>query len=416
MKSGNWHLVVCGATHETSSVKEREPIQLRKEEAVAANAVLGGLDAVMESAVVATCNRIEFYFVTDRETDPLDVVSAFYRRFKALDVEPHRGLFQVRTGTRAAEHLFRVAAGVDSVVIGENQILGQIKGAYSSACAVKSAGKVIHRLFHQAFRVGKRVRSDTGIGRGACSVSTAAVEMILDAVQALEEPAILFVGINQMIELAARRLARVDGARLAFANRTAAKAREFAKGLGSVEAKGFGLEALPELLAGVDVVISCTSSPVPVITRGTMEEAAVRRGSAGRAGRVLLIVDLAIPRDVEPNAAVDGAGTEAMTVHDMEDIKRFVSDRQQQRRSEIPQAEEIIDRKLDEFDYWYGHIQHEPHYNGNGRSMEAIREEELAPIIEQLSPQLQRQLTSATRRLVKRVAKAATKPSGEQSE
>ena len=103
-------------------------------------------------------------------------------------------------------------------------------------------------------------------------------------------------------------------------------------------------------------------------------------------------------------------------MRDMEDIKRFVADRQQQRRSEIPQAEEIIDRKLDEFDYWYGHVQYEPHYNGNGKSMEAIREEELAPIIEKLPPELQKQLNSATRRLVRRVAKAATKPSGGQSE
>jgi glutamyl-tRNA reductase len=420
MDSGNWQLVVCGATHASSSLEQREPIQLRTEEIVAANAIFCELDAVMESAVVATCNRVEFYFVAARETDAFDVVSAFYRRFKQLDVEPHRGLFHVRTGMGAAERLFRVAAGVDSVVIGENQILGQIKTAYSSACAVRSAGKVIHRLFHQAFRVGKRVRSDTGIGKGACSVSTAAVEMISGKVGALESPAILFVGINQMVQLAARRLARMNGVRLTFANRTPAKAREFATGFRAAQARGFGLDRLPELLAEADVVISCTSSPGPVITRGTMEEAATLRRSMGRdmdrAGRGLVIVDLAIPRDVEAESEAVGGGSAAVTVYDMEDIKRFVADRQQQRRSEIPQAEEIIGRKLDEFNYWYGHVQYEPLYNGNGRLMEAIREEELAPIIEKLPPALQKQLNGATRRLVHRVAKAAIKPSGGRSE
>jgi glutamyl-tRNA reductase len=397
MEAGMWQLVECGATHESSSVEEREPVQLRAEEAVAANALFGELDAVLESAVVATCNRVEFYFVAARETNPFEVVADFYRRFNGLELRPHRGLFNIRTGIGAAEHLFRVAAGVDSVVIGENQILGQIKAAYSTACAVGSAGKVIHRLFHQAFRVGKRVRSDTAIGRGACSVSTAAVDLILEALGPVEDPTVLFVGVNQMIQLAARRLARQGVSRFRFANRTAPKAREFAKDFAHADARGYGLDDLPALLSQAHAVISCTSSPDPVITRDMLKGA----------DRGLVVVDLAIPRDVE--AVADGVegGAPPVTIYNLEGIKRFVSDRQAQRKSEIPRAEEIIERKLDEFDYWYGHVQYEPYNNGGDRTLEEIREEEVAPIIDKLPPELRRQFDRATRRLIERVSKAA---------
>jgi glutamyl-tRNA reductase len=409
MKVGNWQLVVCGVTHQSASVEEREPLQLAADETARANATFGALPEVMESAIVSTCNRVEFYFVAQREADPLDVVASFYREFKGLDLGGRRGLFRARKGRPAAEHLFRVAAGIDSMVLGENQILGQVKAGYSSACAVKSAGKVIHRLFHQAFRVGKQVRSDTGIGKGACSVSTAAVEMLQDTLRGLERPAILFVGVNQMIHLAAKRLAQADGVRLFFANRTAARARELAAGFAGVGAEGYGLDDLAGLVAGADIVVSCTSSPAPVITRELVEKAAARRG-----GRGLTIVDLAVPRDVEVPAG--GYREPAVTVSDLEDVKRFVARRQQRREMEIPRAEEIIERKLDEFEYWYGHVQYEPIYNGGGRRVESITEEELSPIIERLPPELREELNQAARRLVSRLVRDVRRSSDDESE
>jgi len=412
MKTGTWQLCLCGATHQSTSLEQREPLQLQGDDIARANALFGTIDGVMESAIVPTCNRVEFYFVAARDRDPFEIVSEFYSRFKDLDLKPYRNLFRVEKGKRAAEHLFRVSAGIESMVLGENQILGQVKSAYSSACAVKSAGKVIHRLFHQAFRVGKRVRSDTGIGQGACSVSTAAVEMLSDTVRSIERPMIVFVGINQMIQLAAKRMAQVDGARLSFANRTVAKARSFAAAVGGAEAAGHGLEELPDLMATADIVISCTSSPEPVITREMLANAAARRS-----GRPLTIVDLAIPRDVDViSGAPQRDRTAMITVSDLEDVKRFVAARQQQRQEAIPRAEEIIERRLDEFDYWYGHVQHEPIYNGAKGTAESIMKEELAPIIEKLNPEMREELNRATRRLVERVAKVARQSSDDQPE
>jgi glutamyl-tRNA reductase len=404
MKSGNWRLVVCGASHKTSSLEQREPIQIGADETAAANALFGGLPEVLESAIVSTCNRVEFYFVTGRHNDPFDVVAGFYREFRGLELAPYSELFHADSGRRAADHLFKVAAGIDSMVLGENQILGQVKTAYSSACAVKSPGKIIHRLFHQAFRVGKRVRTDTEVGKGACSVSTAAVEMLAADLESLKEPSIVFVGVNQMIDLAAKKLAQIDGARLAFANRTPEKATVFA---GKFGARGFGLDRLPALISDADVIVSCTSSPDPVITRRVIDEA-----TENRPDRRLIIMDMAIPRDVD--APKDD--NSVVEVNDLEDVKRFVEDRQQQRELAIPQAEEIIERRLDEFDYWYGHVLHEPIYNGRSDALENIRREELAAIIDQLPEELQNQLNQATRRIVDRVIKVTDRSAVRRSE
>ena len=193
MNPSSKRLVVCGVTHQTSTLEEREPLQVGTDELARANTVFARLPQVTESAIVSTCNRIEFYFVTARDQEPLDIVAAFYKELKGLDLEPYRRLFEARKSTHAAEHLFRVATGIDSMVVGETQIFGQIKDSYASACAVKSAGKVIHRLFHQAFRVGKQVRTDTEMGKGACSVSTATVELLKSKLSIHDRPVILFV-------------------------------------------------------------------------------------------------------------------------------------------------------------------------------------------------------------------------------
>lgn len=395
MKSGNWRLVVCGVTHKTSSLEQREPLQLGADDLPEANALFSGLPQVLESAIVSTCNRGEFYFTLERKHDPFEVVSVFYDKYKGLDILPYKDLFQTRRGRHVADHMFRVAAGIDSMILGENQILGQIKDAYSSACAVKSAGKVVHRLFHQAFRVGKQVRADTDISKGACSVSTAAVDMVKDTLQAIEKPTILFVGINQMISLAAKRLAQVEGCRLLFANRTVEKAVTFATAL---DAEGYGLERIPELMTQADVVIGCTSSPEPIVTREMMSDVVTRRS-----GRRVVIVDMAIPRDFD----VPKNWNSSVEVNDLEDIEQFVKDRQNQRELAIPQVEEIIERRLDEFDYWYGHVLHEPIYNGRSNTVDSIREEELAAILKKIPPELHGEVDQVTRKIVDRVIRVA---------
>ena len=395
MKSVGRRLVMCGINHKYSTLEQREPLQIGHDELAPANSQFSRHPQVLESLVVSTCNRVEFYFVTGRDQDPFEIVSDFFRDFKKIDIRPLAENFRSRKGPHAADHLFRVAAGIDSMVLGENQIVSQLKEAYSSACAVKAAGKVIHRLIHQAFRVGKQVRSDTEMGKGACSVSSAAVGLLNSKIDTLTKPSILFIGVNQMIKLAASRIHLADSPTFKFANRTEARAVAFAE---KFEGQGFGLDKLPELMTEADVVFTCTSSTEPIITRPMVESTL-----AARNGRRLIVIDLAIPRDVdyphENNSTIE--------VYDLEDIKEFVRNQQEKREQAIPQAEEIIDRKLTEFNYWWQHVKQEPLYSGQEDAIEEIRTEEIKALLEKVPPELKSELEETTRRLVRRVANAA---------
>jgi len=397
MNSAGKRLVVCGITHQTSTVEEREPLQIGHEEIAHANVLFAGLPQVQESLIVSTCNRVEFYFITGRDQDPFGAVADFYRQFKKLDVTPLSGLFQTKKATHAADHLFRVASGIDSMVVGETQVFGQLKEAYASACAVKSAGKVIHRLFHQAFRVGKQVRSDTEMGKGACSVSSAAVELLRTKFARDERPAILFIGINQTIKLAATRCRRIHHSRYRFINRTLDKAQQFARRFGG---DGFGLDRLAESIAGADVVISCTSSPEPIITSAIVEKA-----MTDRTDRRLIILDLAIPRDAD----YPKDHRSDVEVLDLEDIKAFVQRQRDKREAAIPQAEEIIKQKVEEFNYWWRHVKEEALYNGNGNKIQSIVEDELTTLLDKCPPELRNEVSLVARRIAERAARVGNR-------
>lgn len=400
MPMANWKLIACGLNHHNSELSEREPLQIGRESIAEANAILGKLPGVLESVIVSTCNRAEFYFVLEKSAIPMDVILSFYAQFSNQQISHLVDRFFELQRRDAIEHLFRVAAGIDSMVVGETQILGQLKHAYSSACSVKSAGKIIHRLFHQAFRVGKAVRTDTELGKGACSVSGAAVSLLKSRMGDDLDRSILFVGVNQMISLAAAGLSRGDQSRFAFANRTVEKAAALAA---KFDASSHSLDELPKLIAKADIIVTCTSSPVPIIAKDMIPPLADR-------DRKLIIMDLAIPRDVETELD----SMDSLEVFDLDDVKTFVAQNQEQVMKSIPEAEAIIERKLDEFIYWYSHVLHEPLYNGFLDTFEAIRHEEFGPVMKKLTPELQFAVDKASRRLINRLltmkVRAETEP------
>jgi len=391
MPPGNWQLVVCGTDHKSSTLEHREPLQIGHEEIAAAHSIFGDLPGVHESTIISTCNRIEFYFVTGKDREPIELVKSFYRQFRNLDISGLLNLYFTKKNKHAADHLLRVCAGLESMVIGENQILGQVKESYSSACAVRTAGKVIHGLFHQAFRVGKQVRTDTEMGKGACSVSSAAVEMLQARANNIDQPNVLFIGVNQMIYLAASGIIDLEHGDLFFVNRTLEKADALAA---KFKGTGHALEQLPTLMQKADIVISCTGSPEPIISSPLIDKVA----SSKRTDK-LLIIDLAIPRDVEIGPALPPN----IEIWDLEDVKRHVSEHQQKRELAIPLAEEIIERKLNEFMYWFDHVRHEPLYNGLADSFEAIRVGEIEPLLNKLPDDLKAELEITSKALVKKL-------------
>ena len=391
MAPGNWQLVVCGTDHKLSTLEQREALQIGHDQIAAAHSIFGDLPGVYESVIISTCNRIEFYFVTGKDREPFESIKSFYLKFRSLDISELGDRFFSRKNKHAADHLLRVCAGLESMVIGENQILGQVKEAYSSACAVKTAGKVIHRLFHQAFRVGKQVRTDTEMGKGACSVSSAAVEMLKVHANNMVKPRVLFIGVNQMISLAASGISDLEHGELFFANRTLEKARALAA---KFNATGYSLTQLPPVIEKADIIISCTGSPEPIINSKIIDKVAL----AKRTGK-LLIIDLAVPRDIE----IGDTLPPNLEIWDLEDVKRHASEYQQKRELAIPFAEEIIDYKLDEFLYWFDHVRHEPIYNGLADSFEAARAEEIEPLLNRLPDELKGELVKTSKALIKKL-------------
>ncbi|MFH2036924.1 MAG: glutamyl-tRNA reductase [Candidatus Zixiibacteriota bacterium] len=396
MAIGNWQLILCGIDYNTTSVEEREPLQLGRTDMAGAHSALSEIEGVMEATIVSTCNRIEFYFVARNEYEPFGIVTSFYKQFSNIDIKPLMGKFYILRNNHAAKHLFRVASGIESMVLGENQIMGQLKEAYSSACAVKSAGKIMHRLFHQAFRIGKQARSDTEMGKGACSVSSAAIELLKTRLDQFDNPKILFIGINQMIALAATGLVKLDCRNFIFANRTASKAKTFAE---QFQAEGFGLENISSLLARADIAITCTGAKHPIITRELIDR------HPESLEKPLLILDMAIPRDTD----LETDKERNLEVLDLEAVQEFVKDQQQKRQQAIPQVESIIEQKIDEFRYWFNHVRHEPLYNGLTETFEQIRREEMLKLSEEYTSGQLEEIAKATKRITDRLLQIKVK-------
>jgi glutamyl-tRNA reductase len=235
------------------------------------------------------------------------------------------------------------------------------------------------------------------MGKGACSVSTAAVELLREKFDSNERPSLLFIGVNQMIRLAATRCRRMHHSHCWFANRTFEKAEAIARKFDSEPRR---LDQLNELLVLTDVVITCTSSPDPIINAEMIDTAISQRD-----GRRLTILDLAIPRDVEYTS-----GNSALVeVLDLEDIKAFVNHQQQKRQDAIPQAEEIIEQRLKEFNYWWRHVKEEALYNGNGGRIAAIVTDELNSVLDKCPPELRNELSLAARRIAERAARVGSR-------
>jgi glutamyl-tRNA reductase len=398
MSIGNWNLIVGGINHKTASLEMREPLQISRDEFADVHDRLVDYEEILEAVVLSTCNRIEFYLVLTRGVKPFEIIKRFYSDFKETDISHLENKFYFRKNKHAADQIFRVTSGVDSMVLGENEILGQAKEAYSSACAVKSAGKIIHRLFHQAFRVGKEVRTDTEMGKGACSVSSAAIELLKTRLNEFERPVFLLVGVNQMISLAATSLAKLDYNNFIFANRTRENADLLAK---RFRAESHSLDQLDNLLARADVCITCTGSSRPVVTRAMIDE------HPESFEKPLLVLDMAVPRDTD----FESDQAKGVEVLDLDNIQKFVRNQQEKRLEAVPEAEKIINHRMNEFMYWFNHVRHEPLYNGLEDTFEEIRQKELSPVFNNLPPDLKDEINRATRSMINKLLQVKVRAS-----
>jgi glutamyl-tRNA reductase len=386
-----WYLAVCGINHKSASISERAPLALGHEDFAQAHLELMNFENVYEAVAVSTCNRVEYYLVLDREIEPFSVIRHFYINFRKLDISELEEKFYIKKELLAVEHLFGVVGGLDSMVLGESQIFGQIKESYSSACAIKTAGKIIHHMFHQAFRTGKIVRTHTELTGGVSSVSGAAVKMLKEKINGNKELPILFIGANQMIHLAASSLHKSGYRKFTFVNRTESKAIELAEKYGG---QGYSLTEVGNLLNDIDVIITCTGATEPIL-----DESDLKPVIEANPDKKLLVMDMAIPRDV---AEVDSF-SERLRIFDLEDVDKFLKSNQRKRAEAIPTAEKIIDRKLSEFGHWYEHAQSEPLTVRVEYALERIRKEEIAEIAKYLDPETTKKIENFSTRLIQRL-------------
>jgi glutamyl-tRNA reductase len=333
---GGIDLLVMGLSHRTAPLSVRERLAVSAEQVGETVRALVGLGSVREAALLSTCNRVEVYAASP---DPDAAIAALRRDFAARagtsesELSPH---LYVRIDVEAVHHLFRVASSLDSQVLGEPQILGQVKQAHDSALAAGVAGSVLGACFSGAFRIARRVRRETEIARNPVSLSSVAIEYGRKIFDGFVGRTVLLVGAGKMADLAARSL-RGHGAELLVTNRTEARAIELA---GRIGGRVHPFTDLEGALIQADIVIASTGARQPLLTR-----ALVARAHKRRRGRPLFLIDIAVPRDVEAGCAEIAD----VFVADIDDLQRQADEHRDERRSSADRAESMVEEEVARF-------------------------------------------------------------------
>jgi glutamyl-tRNA reductase len=329
-------VVVVGLSHRTAPVAVREKLAVVPEAIEPTLRAIGAVSGLREAALLCTCNRVEIYAVgADREGALAALREDLATRAGIPESELEEHLY-FRTDAQAVHHLFRVASSLDSLVLGEPQILGQVKTTHDTAVRCGTAGPLLNLCFTRAFRVAKRVRRETAIARNPVSVSSVAIELARQVFGGFEGRTVLIVGAGKMADLAARALGG-QGASLMVTNRTAARAEELAARIGAAV---HPFDDLAGALGKADIVLASTGARQPVLTR-----ALVGKVQRGRRGRPLYIFDIAVPRDVEPACAE----LEGIYVADIDDLQKVAGGHREGRRTEADRAEAIVEQELVRF-------------------------------------------------------------------
>jgi glutamyl-tRNA reductase len=333
-------ILTLGLNHHTAPVEIRERLAFPENDQPQALTRLLEEYGLSEAAILSTCNRSELYIAVDSDRG-LESAQRFLADTRSIDVQQLQSHFYTLRDENAATHLFRVACGVDSLVLGESQILKQVRTALDTAQRNGSARLLLNELFQRSLRTGKRARSETDIGRGHLSISTAAVELAGQVFDDLESCHAMLLGAGEMGELTAQYLVDAEVASLRVANRTLARAEELARRFSGTAVE---FDHLATHLAETDIVISSTSAPDFVVTPDILREAMKQRR-----GRPIFLIDIAVPRDIDP-AVRD---IDNVFLFDIDDLQQVVASNKQDREREIAKVQVIIEDELRDFLHWF---------------------------------------------------------------
>ena len=368
------HLI--GLNHHTAPLAIRERVAIAAEEVAHALNALRERGAANEAAILSTCNRTELYV----EGRSVDAVLAWWMQHAGMSLEDAQPYLYQHTEQDAVRQALRVAAGLDSMVLGEPQILGQMKDAARTAEQVGALGSHLHRLFQHAFAVAKEIRTNTGIGESVVSMAAASVHLAERIFDDLQTQSVLLVGAGDMMELCATHFAGARPRRMAVANRTLERASRLAE---QVNGESIRLSEMPDVLHQFDVVISCTASSLPIIGLGMVE-----RALKARRYRPMFMVDLAVPRDIEPEVAE----LNDVFLYTVDDLAGVVQTGLASRQAAVVDAEAIIAARIGEYLDWHARRAHVPVIQSFRESAAQLRTQELAQAVKRLqrgdSPEL----------------------------
>jgi glutamyl-tRNA reductase len=359
-------LVVLGINHNSAPVEVREKLAFDpKELANAADTVFANMPEVDEKVILSTCNRVEIYAHVGDVVKGLESIKRFLYRYHEIpegELEDH---FYSFTLDDAVEHLFEVSSSLDSMVVGEPQILGQVKEAYQSAKKVKATGRILNQLFEKSFTVAKRIRTETSIAENAVSISYAAVELATRIFGNLEGKVVLLIGAGEMIELAGKHLASQGVKTILVSNHNYDRAAKLATVLGG---SAIHFDKFTDEMENADIVISSTAAPHYVIKKERVETAVKKRG-----GKPIFFIDIAVPRDIEPSIN----DLNDVFLYDIDDLNNVVNENKAEREREAEKARKIIHAEVGSFNDWLSKLEIEPTIVAIRRKAEVIKNQEL---------------------------------------
>ncbi|MDY6786344.1 MAG: glutamyl-tRNA reductase [Cyanobacteriota bacterium] len=367
------NILVVGLSHKTAPVEVREKLSIPEAQIESAIAHLKTYPHIEEVAILSTCNRLEIYVVA-RESQPgVTEIAQFLSEISQIHLSTLRRYLFVLLHQDALRHLMRVAAGLDSLVLGEGQILAQVKTTHKLAQKYNGLGQLLDRLFKQAMTAGKRVRTETSIGTGAVSISSAAVELAFLKIADLSTRQVSIIGAGKMAQLLVKHLLAKGATRIAIVNRSPKRARELAKKFSEAQLELRELPELLEVVAVSDLVFTSTGATEPILDRAKLE-------SCLECDRSLSLIDISVPRNVD--ADVDSL--ERVETYNVDDLKAVVAQNTESRRQMAREAEVLLEEEVAAFEVWRRSLDTVPTIGSLRKKVESIREQELEKALSRL--------------------------------
>ena len=388
------NLILVGVNHKTTPVEIREKLAFTQVKIEASLSQLVSSPEIIENIILSTCNRVEIYARVENTNRGIQLLQDFICDYHGISRGNLDQYFYSYCDNQAVEHLFRVSSSLDSMVLGEAQILGQVKDAYSTARSFSSTGMVLNQLFEKAFNVAKKVREETGISERGVSISSAAVELAKKIFEDLENHSVMLVGTGEMAELAAKHLISYGVKTVFVASRTYERAAALAKSLNGC---ALDFESFKEEMHKADIIITSTAAPTFIVNEEMISTAIQKRKN-----KPIFLIDIAVPRDIAPEVNE----LENVYLYDIDDLQNVVNANMEERQKEAESAMEIINQEVTKFNYWFSTLDAIPtivEMRNRAEDMRAFEVDKTLKNMEHLSSDDKEAINQLTQSLVNKI-------------